>query len=162
MRRRIGIGIAAMVSASLCVSAWAITSAASIRSTSEEFAARTDTLRRQVQAPLAPQFTASLPANERVWYEKAASPSATIVLEALSRALPDTAHLTELSLQGTTLRIAGTSDDAPSLLAPLEHSGCLTDVRFSAPTVRDPDGAHFSFHIEGQVEPHVKLCEVRQ
>jgi general secretion pathway protein L len=162
MRRHIGMGIAATVGASLCLSAWAIVSAESIHGTSEEVAARTDTLRRQAQAPPALQSAASLPANQRAWYEKEASPSATIVLEALSRALPDTAHLTELSLQGVTLRIAGLGDDAPSLLAPLEHSGSLTDVRFSAPTVREPDGKHFSFHIEGRVEPHGTLSEIRQ
>ncbi len=162
LRRHIGLGIAAPVSASLCLSAWAIMSAQSIQSASEEAAARIDTLRRQAQAPLALQSTASLPANQRAWYDKEASPSATVVLEALSRALPDTAYLTELSLQGATLRISGLSDDAPSLLAPLEHSGCLTNVRFSAPTVREPDGKHFSFHIEGRVGPHVKLSEIRQ
>ena len=162
MRRNIGVAIAATVGASLCVSAWAIVSAETIRGMSEEVAARTDTLRRQAQAPLTLQSSASLPANQRAWYEKEASPSATIVLEALSRALPDTAHLTELSLQGATLRIAGLSADAPSLLAPLEHSGCLTNLRFSAPTVREPDGGHFSFHIDGRVESCVKLPEIRQ
>jgi general secretion pathway protein L len=162
MRRHIGFGIAAAVGATLCLSTWAIISAESMQSASEDVAARTDALRRQAQAPLASQSTASLPANQRAWYEKEALPSATIVLEALSRALPDNAHLTELSLQGTTLRISGQSDDAPSLLAPLEHSGCLTNVRFFAPTVREPDGKHFSFHIEGRVEPQVKLSEIRQ
>ena len=84
------------------------------------------------------------------------SPSAAIVLEALSRALPDTAHLTELRLQGATLNIAGLTRDAPSLIAPLEHSGSLTDVRFSAPTTRSAD-ARFTFHIVGLVEPQSKL-----
>ena len=162
MRRRVGLGIAATVGASLCLSTWAIMSAESIQAASEEVAARTDTLRRQAQVPLALQSAASLPANQRAWYEKKAAPSATIMLEALSQALPDTAYLTELSLQGTTLRISGLSDDSPSLLAPLEHSGSLTDVRFFAPTARAQDGKHFSFHIEGRVEPQLKRYEVRQ
>jgi general secretion pathway protein L len=162
MRRDIGLGISATVGASLCFSAWAIVSAESIRGTGDEVAARTDTLRRQTQAPLTLQSSASLPTNQRAWYEKEASPSATIMLEALSRALPDTAQLTELSLQGATVRIAGLSDDAPSLIAPLERSGYFTNVRFSAPTVRGPDDKHFSFHIEGRVEPRVKLSELGQ
>jgi general secretion pathway protein L len=162
LRRNIGLGIAATVGASLCLSAWAIVSAESIRGMSEEIAARTDTLRRQAQAPFTHQSVASLPKNQRAWYEKEVTPSATILLEALSRALPDTAYLTELSLQGDTLRIAGLSDDAPSLLAPLEHSGYFTNARFFAPTVRAPDGKHFSFHIEGRVEPGVKLSKTLQ
>jgi general secretion pathway protein L len=92
-----------------------------------------------------------------VWYEKEMAPSAAIVLEALSRALPDTAHLTELNLHGATLNIAGLTSDAPSLIAPLERSGSLTDVRFSAPTTRGSDGGHFAFHIVGLVEPQSKL-----
>jgi general secretion pathway protein L len=114
-------------------------------------------LRRQLQAPLTLKSAASLPANQRVWYEKEMSPSAAIVLEALSRALPDTAHLTEFTLQGVTLNIAGLTSDAPALIAPLEHSGSLTDVRFSAPTTRGADDAHFAFHIVGLVEPQSTL-----
>ena len=66
-----------------------------------------------------------------------------IVLEALSRGLLDTAHLTEPRLEGTTMRVNGLADDAPSLIAPLERTGHFTGVRFVAPTTRGPDGARF-------------------
>ena len=157
MGRQIGIGIAATIAACLGLGLWAMVSAQFIRAESDDAATRIQSLRRQLQAPLTLKSAAALPANQRVWYEKEMSPSAAIVLEALSRALPDTAHLTELSLQGATLTIAGVTSDAPSLIAPLEHSGSLTDVRFSAPTTRGADDAHFSFHIVSLVEPQSKL-----
>jgi general secretion pathway protein L len=157
MRQRIGIGIAGTIAACLGLGLWAMVSAQFIRAEGDDAAVRIESLRRQMQAPLTLKSAASLPANQRVWYEKEMSPSAAIVLEALSRALPDTAHLTELSLQGATLSIAGLTSDAPSLIAPLEHSGSLTDVRFSGPTTRGTDDGHFAFHIVGLVEPQSKL-----
>jgi general secretion pathway protein L len=162
MHRNIGIGIATTIAACVALSVWAMISASLIRGKSEDVAARIDTLRRQLQSPVTLQSAASLPPNEREWYDKETSPSAVIVIEALSRALPDTAYLTELSLQNTTLRIIGLTSDAPPLIASLEHSGSLTGVHFFAPTTREPDGNHFKFHIEGRVEPHVNFAEAKQ
>jgi general secretion pathway protein L len=162
MRRHIGVGIAATISACLVLSIWAVISASLIRTRSDDIAARIDTLRRQLQGPATLQSAAALPPNEREWYDKETSPSAVIVIEALSRALPDSAYLTELSVQSTTLRIVGLTTDAPPLIASLEHSGSLTGVRFFAPTTREPDGKHFRFHIEGHVEPHGIVAEAKQ
>jgi general secretion pathway protein L len=159
VRLRIGVGLAALVVISLGLSLWAIISAASVRDDSEELAARVKTLQRQVQGPRSPQQVALLSPSDRAWYAKETSPSAVIVLEALSRALPDTAYLTELHLESGSLRIDGLANDAPSLLAPLEHSGHLTDLRFFAPTTRGTDGTLFRFHIEARVEPHFKIAE---
>ena len=96
---------------------------------------------------------------ERAWVLKETAPSGVIVLETLSRALPDTAYVTELSLQKSAVRIVGLTSDAPSLIAPLEHDGQFADVRFFAPTTRGPDGRLFWFHIEAQVEPHIGVAE---
>jgi general secretion pathway protein L len=159
IRRHTGIGIAAAVAASFVFSLWAMISAQSISGTSEDVVARINVLRHQLQAPLTRQSAASLPPGEREWYDKEISPTAVIVIEALSRALPDDAYLVELNLQNTTFRIVGLTSDAPSLIAPLEHSRILTDVHFFAPTTREPDGKHFRFSIEGRVQPDVRLAE---
>jgi general secretion pathway protein L len=84
-------------------------------------------------------------------------PSTVIVLEVLSRALPDAAYLTELHLDNTTVRIIGLASDVPSLIAPLEHSGHLTGVHFFAPTTRGPDGSLFRFNIEARVVPRLEI-----
>lgn len=161
MRRRTAFGIAAAIAASLAFSLWAMISAASISGTNDEIAAQINALRHQLQSPLTPASAASLPPGEREWYEKEIFPSAVIVIEALSRALPDDAYLTELSLHDTTFHIVGLTSDAPSLIAPLEHSQILTGVHFFAPTTREPDGKHFRFYIEGQIQPDVRLAETR-
>jgi Tfp pilus assembly protein PilN len=156
--RRVGTGVAAAVAASLALSVWAMTSAASLGGESEEVEARVKTLQRQIQGP-AGQSLASLSPSERAWYAKETAPTTAIVLEALSRALPDGAYLTELQLENSTLRIIGLAKDAPSLIAPLEHSGHLTNVHFFAPTTRGPNETLFRFNIEAQVEPHFKIAE---
>jgi general secretion pathway protein L len=161
-RRHIGIGIGATISACLVFSIWAMISATFMRGESDDIATRIDALRRQLQGPATLQSAASLPPNQREWYDKETSPSAVIVIEALSRALPDSAYLTELSLQNTTLRIVGLTTDAPPLIASLEHSGSLTGVHFFAPTTREPDGKHFRFYIECRVEPHTVFAEAKQ
>jgi general secretion pathway protein L len=159
LRWRIGVGISAVILVSFGLSLWALISAVSIGDESEDIAAYTKMLQRQIDGPRTPQSIALLNPNERAWYEKEASPTAAIVIEAVSRALPDAAYLTELHLENTTLRMIGLTSDAPSLIAPLEHSGHLTNVRFFAPTTRGTDGTLFRFHIEARVEPHFRMAD---
>ena len=157
--RLIGGGIAAAVAWAVILSIFTLTMASSIRHEGDELAARTKTLQRQLQAGRTPASMASLPAPQRAWLSKETAASSVIVLEALSRALPDNAHLAEIKLDGTTLRIIGNTDDAPALLAPLEHTGHLSNVHFFAPTTRGPDGRQFRFHIEARVEPHTEIAD---
>jgi len=158
IRRKIALGIGSTVVASLALGLWAVTSAAAIRAESEDAAARLKTLQRGMPGG-SPQANAALGQPARAWVAKETSPSAVIVLEALSRSLPDVAHLTELRLEGATLRVIGLADDAPALLPLLEGSGHLTDVHFFAPTTRGPDGKLFRFHIEARVKRRTTIGE---
>jgi general secretion pathway protein L len=83
---------------------------------------------------------------------KWATPSAVMVLEALSKTLPDDAHLTELRIEGGKVQIAGSATDAPALIRLIEQSRQFTQATFFAPTVRGPNGGE-SFHIEAHIEP---------
>lgn len=156
-RWTIGGALAATVCMTLVVSLWAFIAAASADGESEGVAARIATLQRQVRGVVPQQAIATLAPAERAWALKETSLVTVVVIEAVSRALPDTSYLTELNLDGTTLRIVGLADDAPSLIALLEQSGHLRDVRFFAPTTRGADGKRFVFHIEARVEPHQKI-----
>jgi general secretion pathway protein L len=157
--RAIGIGIGASVAVSLLVSSWALLSTASIRDESEEAAVRSRALQRQVQTGRTTASTASIPPAERAWLLKETSISSVILIEALSRALPESAYVNEIRLDKESLRITGLADDAPALLAPLERSEHMTDVHFFAPTARGPDGKLFRFSIEAHVEPRIKIGE---
>lgn len=81
------------------------------------------------------------------------APSSVIVLEALSRILPDDTYLTELRILGDKVQIIGLTHDAPSLIKLIEKNSHFTKAVFFAPTTRSTaeSGEHFS--IETHVEP---------
>ena len=83
---------------------------------------------------------------------KWATPSAVMTLEALSKTLPDKAHLTELRIEGGKVQIAGSAADAPALIRLIEQSRQFTQATFFAPTVRGAGGDE-NFHIEAHIEP---------
>jgi general secretion pathway protein L len=152
-----GAAVLAIVAASVGASAWAVISAGAASAKSQALGGRVKTLQRQAIAPAGIPVAAGSP--ERVWAWKAGAPSAVVLIEALSSALPDTAYLTEFTLQGTTLRLVGQAADAPALIQALERSGHLADVRFFAPTTRAADGTRFRFHIEARVQPRLEVAE---
>lgn len=87
---------------------------------------------------------------ERRKYE---TPPSVIVLESLSRLLPDHTYVTELHLAGNKVQISGITRDAPSLIPLLEQSQHFTRATFYAPTTRSSSDPGERFHIEAQVEP---------
>ena len=157
VRRLIGMAVGGTVAVTVCLSLWAFVSAGAIRDEADSVAARAKTLQRQVQGGRTPSAASFSSPAERAWFLKETSGSSVIVLEALSRALPDSAYLTEMRLENATLRMVGLADDAPGLLVPLEQSGHLSGVHFSSPTTRGSDDKSFRFSIEAHVEPRSKL-----
>jgi general secretion pathway protein L len=153
MRRLIGAAVACCAGLAVAVSVWALASAASLSSAGEEAATQAKILERKLHASHGTPVSGSLDPAESAWFAKQATPSIVALLEALSRALPNTAYLTELQVDRGRLRISGLAVDAPSLIAPLEQSHHLTNVHFFAPTTRISDGRLYQFHIEAQVEP---------
>src|SRR3954447_1437636 len=84
---------------------------------------------------------------------KHASPSAVVVIEALSQILPDNTYLTELRIEADKLRLVGVTQDAPSLIRLIEQSAHFTRATFFAPTTRSPSDPGERFHIEAHIEP---------
>jgi general secretion pathway protein L len=74
------------------------------------------------------------------------------LIEALSRALPDTAYLDEFEFRDNEARIIGKSPDPTGLIATLESTPEFEDVRFSAPTTREDGQTLGTFSIVGKVQ----------
>ena len=83
---------------------------------------------------------------------KQSEASTVLVIEDLSRLLPDHTYLKELKVEGTKLRITGITKDAPSLIGAMEGSGRFTQASFFAPTTRMPSESDERFHIEANIQ----------
>jgi general secretion pathway protein L len=85
---------------------------------------------------------------------KQTSPSSVMVLEGISRVLPDTTYVTELRIEGDKMQVAGLTQDAPSLIRLIEQSPQFTRATFFAPTTRAPEDPGERFHVEAHVTPY--------
>lgn len=89
---------------------------------------------------------------------KRETPSTAILLEALSRVLPDDTYLTELRVEGSKLQIVGMTRNAPALIPLIEQSSQFNRAAFFAPTTQAPDDPRENFHIETKVQPVFALA----
>ena len=85
---------------------------------------------------------------------KQTSPSSVMVLEAISRVLPDSTYVTELRVEGDKMQVVGLTQDAPSLIKLIEQSPQFTRATFFAPTTRDQNDPGQRFHIEAHITPY--------
>ena len=85
---------------------------------------------------------------------KQTSPSSVMVLEAISRVLPDSTYVTELRVEGDKVQVVGLTQDAPSLIRLMEQSPQFTRATFFAPTTRGQNEPGERFHIEAHITPY--------
>lgn len=96
--------------------------------------------------------------RERLVKRKMDEPAVIVLIEALSRALPDSAYLSELEINGRETRIVGKSDDPTTLITKLEDTPQFEDVHFSAATTREEGETVGTFSIISRAQggPHLE------
>jgi general secretion pathway protein L len=99
--------------------------------------------------PLSSLLAARLSLEDR----KNAAPSNVMIIETLSRILPDNTYLTELRIEDNKIQLVGITRDAPSLISLMEQSGQFMRATFFAPTTRSPSDPGENFHIQAVIQP---------
>ena len=113
-----------------------------------------DELQRQIaQRRAALRLDASAPGSPLALLakRKQTTPSSVMVLEAISRVLPDNTYVTELRIEGDKIQVVGMTKDAPSLIHLIEQSPQFTRATFFAPTTQAPNEPGERFHIEAHL-----------
>ena len=120
-----------------------------------ELGARLEELRGKSAAVLPSQASE----RRRSWLmeQRGSQPSVAVVVEALSRALPDDVWLTRIEVEQGVVQIAGTATNAAALIGQIEASGHFANVKFSAPTTRSEEDNRESFTIAGSIVGGRKL-----
>jgi general secretion pathway protein L len=116
--------------------------------------AQQDQLLKQISgARSAASASTAAGAQQLLERRKYDSASAVLVLETLSKILPDQTYVTELQVEGNKLRVSGITQDAPALITLIEQSGRFTRASFFAPTTRSTSNAGDRYHIEAIIKP---------
>ena len=121
-----------------------------------------DTQQQQIQQRIAErraimrgnQAGSGSSALDALFRRKQATPSAVIVIEALSALLPQHTYATEVRIEGEKLQIVGVTRDAPSLISILELSPHFSSAGFFAPTTHAANEPGEHFHIEAKLKPY--------
>lgn len=153
LKRGVSRGKLAMVA--LAIGSWWLAGVMQERARAHEvdaLQARIDALRPQVARSIALRTRIDGLAAPAALAQQHRGDAVLSVLDELTRALPDTARLTELDHEGQRLRIAGVATDAAGLIPRLEASTRLRDVKFLSQVMRVAETDADRFEIGAVLE----------
>lgn len=110
----------------------------------------------QQDAQLAEQVRSEADALQRsarfVVQRRQQQPSVLMLLDELTRQVPDNTWVNRLELQGRELQVQGESSNASALISSLESSELLRDVSFTSPITINPRSRKERFSLKAEIE----------
>lgn len=113
---------------------------------------RIDTLQQALHGKRVAGGGPKLAAANQLFDRKRDSLPLVVLLDDLTRLVPDGTWLTALNFDGTRVTFSGHGSDSPKLIETLDKSPAFTDVNFAAATQRDPDGNGETFSISAALK----------
>ena len=155
--RRVRRILLATLALGFLIAAGAVTAATimngNLQARQDELARRVAERRSAVLAARNLEGDPATAAERALARRKHETPSSVIVLEVLSRILPDHSYVTELRIEAGKMRVTGITRDAPGLIRLIEQSQNFTSATFFAPTTRAPSDTGDRFNIEARITP---------
>jgi general secretion pathway protein L len=147
--KRIGWFVTFLILVSLVSGAAGVLRLIPLKTELKQIEQNLDVARARVSRARVANEKTSLLIGQRRWIaeKRDDGPAMLSVLNALTKALPDSAYLTSIEFEDGRIQLAGQSSDAASLVGKLEAVQQFSDVRFSAPTLRHRDKPTESFAI---------------
>lgn len=150
-KRRVAGKLVLLLAASLVVGGIGIARLIPVRAEWQGLEARIAAVRDKLAAGRRAnaRMAARIEQRGRVIEARRKAPAIVVVLDALTRVLPDDAYLTRLEIRGRKVLLAGHSGDAAGLIEKLESSPYFSAAGFSAPTTRQPGrrGEQFTISV---------------
>jgi general secretion pathway protein L len=151
---RLNTVLATLLAASVAISAFGIYHVWDRQAQNDDLESRIATAKSRVEEVkrLNDENSALREQRERLAKRKSDDPAVVLLIEALSRVLPDTAYLEQLEIHERETRIVGKSADPTGLITLLEDTPEFEDVRFAAPTTREEGETLGTFSIIGRAQ----------
>ncbi len=145
LRRAVAVGMAAAAAIIVIVGGVQTWEMVRLSAESAEVQAAVEARRRVIAEAVA--RTTSSDEYRALAARKSSAVPMVVLLEELSKTIPANTYVTELNIEGSTVRINGMSSEVPALIELLEDAETLEAAEFGAPTTRNEKGGRDSFQI---------------
>ena len=85
--------------------------------------------------------------------KKRAAPPVTILLDEVTRLLPDDTWVQQFELKGRELQLVGETGSSSKLIGVIEQSSLLNEASFRSPLTKTQPGNFERFHLSAEVQP---------
>ncbi len=145
-------GIASLALCAAMVSSFGLYLAFSNDVRNRAIRAEIASVQQSFQGAAAPQTDSILAASNEIYEDKRGTPPFVMVIDALTKAIPDGAWLESIDLRGRKLVVTGRGIDTSRVVEGLEASPAFAKAGFASAIQRDPENGVDLFTVSAELE----------